>query len=178
MLTLEDAKAMYLKCDCSLYAMAREKPDLYIEYKKLNISKAMQEEWRQELFDILTEMLKSKGSINLFHRIYDLAEDGNRYNKERLFTLKKVLGFIKYDNLKVNASVSEAIIGRKALSEKSGMIFWAYDLGECEMAKELVLYAKDLLSYQPMENELRRRFERDIKTCYLIDSELQLGCFN
>ncbi len=178
MLTLKDAKKIYLKYDCSLFALAREEPDLYNEYKRLNVSGIIEEKWKQELFIVLTDMLKRNGSVNLFNRIYDLSENGNRCDKERLLALKELLAFIKYDNLKINASVSEAIIGRKAVAERSGMIFWAYDLGDRKTAKELVLYTMNLLSYQPMEDGLKRRFEQNRAKCCLINSELQLGCFD
>lgn len=177
MLTLEEAKAVYLKYNCSMYGMAREELDIYNEFRKSNISKEMQEKWRQELFVKLKDELRSKGSVGLFNRLYDLAENGNRQNKERLLVLKDALAFIKFNNLKDNAIVSETIIGRKELSVRSGMIFWAYDLGEYEMAKELVLYTMNLLSYQPTEERLKGRFERDRTTCCLVEKELQLGCF-
>ncbi len=180
MITLEEAKEMYLKYDCSLFAMAREDQPFYEEYRKLNISEEMEEKWLQELFDHLKDQLKSKGSVDLFNRLYDLAEDGHRYryNRDRLLDLKEALAFVKYDNLQDNAIISETIIGRLVLSERSGMIFWAFDLGEYEIAKELVLYTMDLLSYQPEEDRLRKRFEEDRTECSLINSELQLVCFD
>ncbi|MDE6567334.1 MAG: hypothetical protein K2K70_06345 [Lachnospiraceae bacterium] len=185
MITLEEAKEMFLKYDCSLFAMAREDQPFYEEYQMLNISKEVQEKWRQELFDQLKGQLKSKGSVMLFDRLYELAENGYRYkdnrygyNRERLLALKEALAFVKYDNLRDNAIISETIIGRTVLSARHGMIFWAYDLGEYEIAKELVLYTMDLLSYQPEEDRLRDRFERDRTKCSLINSELQLGCFD
>ncbi|MDE6566190.1 MAG: hypothetical protein K2K70_00480 [Lachnospiraceae bacterium] len=178
MITLEEAKEMYLKYDCSSYFMAREDQSFYEEYRKLNIPKEMQEEWRQELFDHLKDQLKSKGSYRLFNRLYDLAEGGSRSNRERLVALKEALAFVKYDNLRDNAIISEAIIGRKVLSARSGMIFWAYDLGEYKIAKELVLYTMDLLSYQPEEDRLRKRFEEDRIECSLINAELQLVCLD
>ena len=178
MITLEEAKEMYLKYDCSRFVMAREDQPFYEEYKNLNIPKEMQEKWRQELFDQLKDQLKIKGSYRLFNRLYNLAENGHRDNKERLLALKEALAFIKYDNLQDNAIISETIIGRKALSKRSGMIFWAYDLGEYEIAKELVLYTMDLLSYQPEEDRLRKIFEEDRIECSLINAELQLVCLD
>ena len=178
MITLEEAKEMFLKYDCSTFAMAREDQPFYEEYRKSNISKEMEEKWIQELFDHLKDQLKSKGSVMLFDRLYDLAKNGNRDNRERLLALKEALAFVKYDNLRDNAIISETIIGRKVLSVRSGMIFWAYDLGEYEIAKELVLYTMDLLSYQPEEDRLRDRFERDRTKCRLINSELQLVCLD
>ncbi len=41
MLTLKDAKKIYLKYDCFLFALAREEPNLYNEYKSLNVSGIM-----------------------------------------------------------------------------------------------------------------------------------------
>ena len=109
MITLEDAKEMYLKYDCSTFAMAREDQPFYEVYRKLNIPKEMQEKWKQELFDQLKDQLKIKGSYRLFNRLYNIAENGHRYkdnryryNRERLIALKEALAFIKYDNLQDN----------------------------------------------------------------------------
>ena len=175
MMTLEDAKKKYLKYDCSLFSLAREEPNAYKEYKKLNISISLEEKWRQELFEILFNDLKDGGVYSLFIRLYDLSENGNRKNKKSLYALKEALNYIIFDDLKINICVAETIIGRKSFSERSGLIFWAYDLKEIKIAEELLLIVMELLSYQPKEEGLSRRFKLNRRKCHLLDSQLQLN---
>lgn len=175
MMTLEDAKKKYLKYDCSLFALAREEPNAYKEYKKLNISITLEEKWRQELFEILFNNLKAGGAYSLFIRLYDLSENGDRKNKKRLYALKEALNYIIFEDLKINICIAETIIGRKSFSERTGLIFWAFDLREKKFAEELLLIVMELLSYQPKDEGLSRRFELNRRKCYLLDSQLQLN---
>lgn len=175
-MTFEEAKKLYFKYDCSLFAMAREEQNAYENYKLLNIPSLTEEEWRQELFIILWEQLKKNGSSDLFNRMYNLSE--NRHSKGRLFILKEALNNVNYENLKINVCVSETVLGRKDLSERSGMIFWAYDLGEQELAKELLQFVMKLLTSQIPDKEISSRFGRNIKKCHMINSELRLGVRN
>lgn len=169
-MTLSDAKKVFFKYDCSLFAMAREEKEAYENYKLLDISKAIEEEWRMELFLILWEQLKENGSSDLFNRMYNLSE--GKHNRENLFTLQEALHKVNYANPKVNACISETVLGRKDLSERSGMIFWAYDLGEIEIAEELLQFVSRLLEVQVSDEKLKSRIERDIKKCHLISSKL------
>lgn len=176
-MTFEEAKKIYQKYDCSLFAMAREEKQHYEDYKKLNIPKLKEEEWRQELVTILTDELKQCGSSNLFSRICNLSENGDRRNIERLYLIKELLNYIEYENLEVNAVISETIMGRKDFSARSGLIFWAYDLGDCKIAKELLIYVMHLLSQQPLEKGLAQRFAKNMEKCRKINLECKLDVF-
>lgn len=175
LMTIEVAKKKYLKFDCSLFALGREEPNAYKEYKKLNISITLEEKWRQELFEILFNDLKEGGVYSLFIKLYNLSENGDRKNKKRLYALKEALNYIIFDDLKINICIAETIIGRKSFSERSGLIFWAFDLREIKIAEELLFIVMELLSYQPKEDCLSRRFELNRQKCYLLDSQLQLN---
>lgn len=80
-----------------------------------------------------------------------------------------------FGNLKINICIAETIIGRKSFSERTGLIFWAFDLREIKIAEELLFIVMELLSYQLKEKELSRRFELNRRKCYLLDSQLQLN---
>ena len=174
-MTFEEVKKVFFKYDGSLFAMAREEKEAYENYKLLNISEETVENWRQELFLDLWEQLKETGASDLFNRMYNLSE--NRHNRENLLILKEALYKVKYADPKVNACISETVLGRKDLAERSGMIFWAYDLGEKEMAKELLNFVFGLVTVQTSDENIKSRLERIIKKCYLISSKINYSTF-
>lgn len=174
-MTFEDVKKVFFKYDGSLFAMAREEKEAYEGYKRLNISEEMAEEWRQELFFDLWEQLKESGASELFHRMYNLSE--NKHSRENLLILKEALYKVNYTNPKVNACICEAILGRKDLSERSGMIFWAYDLGEFEMTKELLQFSRGLATVETSDKSVKSRLDRIMKKSYLISSQINDSTF-
>lgn len=74
--------------------------------------------------------------------------------------LRDALYKMNYDNPKINVSISETVLGRKELSEKSGMVFWAYDLGEQEIAKELLQFVWRIAAVQTSDEHIKFRLER------------------
>lgn len=172
-MTIEEAKKLYFKYDCSLFAMARENKNAYENYKTLKLSNAIEQEWNQELFFILWEQLKETGESVFFNRMHHLTE--KFHNRESLIIMKEALNFIKYDNLENKVCISETVIGRKEITVRSGMIFWAYDLGEKELAVELLRFVMNLLNSETSDEEIRSRIERDMKKCVMMDSMLKLG---
>lgn len=174
-MTFEEVKKVFFKYDGSLFAMAREEKEAYENYKLLNISEETEERWRQELFLNLWEQLKENGSSDLFNRMYNISE--NIHNRENLLILKEALHKVNYVNPKVNVCISEAVLGRKELSERSGMIFWAYDLGEREIAKELLLFVWELVTVQTSDEKIKSRLKRNVKKCYLISSKINYITF-
>lgn len=175
-MTIEEAKRIYTKYDCSMFAMGREEKEAYDEYKALNISNSVQEQWRQELFVTLLEEVKLNGEESIFIRLYNLTEP--RYSKEKISELYEALNFVKYKDLKSKAYVCEAVLGRKDISERSGMIFGAYDLGERDIAKKLLLFVYDKLTSEIPNDKLTVRIDRDINKCHALDCELGLGIYN
>lgn len=167
----EEFKKVFLMYDGSLFSIAREEKEAYESYKLLNISEETLEKWRQELFLNLWEQLKENGSSDLFNRMYNLSD--GRHNRENLLILRDALHKVTYTNLKVNACISEIVLGRKDLSERSGMIFWAYDLGEQEIAEELLLFVLGLLMVQTSDEIIKHRLERLIQKCNLISGMLK-----
>lgn len=174
-MTFEEVKKASFRYDGSLFAMAREEKEAYESYKLLNIPEEMAEAWKQELFFSLWEQLKESGSSELFNRMCNLSE--NRHSRENLLILKEALYKVNYTNPKVNAYICEAILGRKDLSERSGMIFWAYDLGEYEMAKELLQFIWKLATVQTSDKNVKSRLDRIIKKSYLISSKINYPTF-
>ena len=123
--------------------MAREQKRAYEDYKTLNLSKEIEDKWRKELFIILYEQLKETRESALFNGMYHLAE--NFHNKESLIIMKEALNYIRYDSIENKLCISETVIGRKEITVRSGMIFWAFDLNEIELSEELLKHGKENL---------------------------------
>lgn len=171
-MTIDEAKELFFRYNCSLFAMAREEKEAYEDYRKLNISSSIENEWKKELFISLAKQLKTSGESELFNRMYNLSD--NQHDKERLVVLKQALNEVVLNDAKTIATVCETVLGRKELSERTGMVFWAYDLGEQEIAKKLLVFVWELLSKHTVDTNLQARYERDIKKCSMINSELSL----
>lgn len=171
-MTIDEAKELFFRYNCSLFAMAREEKEAYEDYRKLNISSSIENEWKKELFISLAKQLKTSGESELFNRMYNLSD--NQHDKERLVVLKQALNEVVLNDAKTIATVCETVLGRKELSERTGMVFWAYDLGEQEIAKKLLVFVWKLLSKHTVDTKLQARYERDIKKCFMINSELSL----
>ena len=175
-MTFEEIKKIFFNYDGSLFAMAREEKEAYEQIKLLNISEKTFESWRQELFLQLWNELKENGKSDLFNRMYNLADYS--HNKENLLILAEALHYINYINQNVNALISETVLGRKELKERSGLIFWAYDLGEEEIARKLLNFVKDLLKVEASDNRIKLRLERDLKKCNLISEKINYFDFH
>ena len=171
-MTIDEAKELFFRYNCSLFAMAREEKEAYENYKKLNISSSTENKWKKELFISLAKQLKISGESELFNRMYNLSD--NQHDKERLVALIQALNEVVLKDSKTIAIVCETVLGRKALSERTGMVFWAYDLGEKKKKKKLLMFVWVLLSKHKVETNLQARYERDIKKCSMINSELSL----
>lgn len=89
--------------------------------------------------------------------------------------LKEALNKVSYTNPEVNACIVETVLGRKDLSQRSGMIFWAHDLGDQKLAKELLQFVMKLLTVRTSDEKLKSRLDRNIRTCYLISSNINIS---
>lgn len=172
-MTIDEIKAIYFQYDCSLFGMAREDQIAYQQYMALKLPKKIEAEWKKELLTTLFEQLKKTGDSFTFNRMYHIVE--NFKNKESLFIMKNALNYIRFDNLEEKLCVAESLIGRSDITERSGMIFGAYDLSEKELAAEFMRNTIELLNNETSDEELKFRIESDIDDCIIIDKILKLG---
>ena len=175
-MTIDEIKSIYFQYDCSLFAMAREDQIAFEQYRALKLPKKIEAEWKKELLTTLFEQLKEIGDIAIFMRIDNIME--NFTNKESLIIMKNALNYIRFDNLKQKLCVAESLIGRSDITERSGMIFGAYDLGEKELAAEFMRSTIELLNNEANDDELKYRSESDMDDCIIIDKVLKLGILN
>lgn len=175
-MTLDEAEDLYKKNNCSLFTMAREDLTKYTLYKELNIDKLLEQQWRMEVIENLVAILKETGDINIFNQIYDLSV--SFHDKERLELLIENLNYIKIKDIKLSLCIAETIMGRKDLFERSGMIFWAYDIG----AKvEAIILSKKVLSFLKIETndiKTKERISRDLKKFKKLCNSLEIDLQN
>ena len=172
-MTLEEAKKVYKKNNCSLFVMAREDKDNYNLYKKLNVDKSFEEKWQIEEIDDLVKRLDECGDARIFNRIYDLCVDFR--DTERLCLMIKLIDKIIIKDVTTSLCIAETIMGRKMLSIRSGMIFWAYDLELKDEAKILIRKVLSLVDIQSDEKEEKTRAIRDYKKIRQIIDILELS---
>ena len=175
-MTIDEIKSIYFQYDCSLFALDREGQIAYNQYMALKLPKKIEAEWKKELLITLFEQLKETGDSFTFNRMYHIIE--NFKNKESLFIMKDALKYIRFDNLEEKLCVAESLIGRSVITERSGMIFGAYDLGEKELAAEFMRSIIELLNNEANDDELKYRSESDMDDCIIIDKVLKLGILN
>lgn len=171
-MTIEEAKKIYIKNGCSLFTMAREDADNYILYKKLNIDSTIENKWKKETMEALANCLKEKGDYTIYNRLYDLAIAF--HDKERLELMIKSIDKVSVNNAKASLCIAETIMGRKNLSARSGMIFWAYDIGLINEARILIQKVLSLVDVQTDNEEDKLRVSRDQKKIKEIIDYLKL----
>lgn len=160
-MTLEEAKKVYKKNYCSLFVMSREDADNYMKYKKLNIDSATEEKWRMEVIKDLVNSLEENGDSCIFNQLYDLSVCF--HDKERLKLMIEQIDNVKIENVKTSLCMAETIMGRKVLAIRSGMIFWAYDIGQREWAIFLIRKVLSFLNVTTDNIEDKSRIIRDQK---------------
>jgi len=172
-MTLEEAKKLFFSFNCSRFTMGREEPQKYQLYIGLNVDKALENEWREELLALYYRNVENDQSCIKFNQMYDLFENINSKSGLSIMikALEQVLKILEEQNKII---IAETIIGRKAHSCRSGLIYMAYDLGELEKASLFAQYALQLLAGAFEDVKLQKRLENVKKECVEIMKELSL----
>lgn len=171
-MTLSEARRIYLKSDCSHFTMCNNDYEGYLAYKRLEVSKEQENKWKNEKIRILYRELQKTGDYMLFNRLYEIAVEFRDYDKLRL--LLNALDLIKQpmSNLE-RISVAETILGRKLTRVRSGMMYWAYDIGQRGITLLLYDYVEQYLDISTeTDAELQKRIKRGMRLCKSIMKEL------
>lgn len=166
-MTLAEAKKMFKEYGCSLFSFAREDLDRYNLYKELNIDENTQNLWKEETINELLNSLRKSGEVGVFNRLYDIAV--TFHDHQRLKLLVKAIDYVKAKEERDLVTLAETIMGRSHLSVRSGMIFWAHDLGLKSETKSLVSKVKRLIGFQPKEKATKERIARAKKKITTIE---------
>ncbi len=153
-MTTKEARDIYMKSDCSYFVMCTNYYTSYIEYKKLGLPSELENFWKDEKIQ---------------------ARD---YEKLRILldALRRISEPLTY---KQRLSIAETILGRKYPKVRSGMIFWAYDIGQKGIAILLMDLALECL-YMPgmSEADCEKKVQKAQKLCKRIIAELGLHFSN
>ncbi len=148
---LQNAKEFFKSMGCSHFHMNKEEPELYKQYRSLNITTETEALWRQSEFDQLAEEIE-KGvykDMELWSQHAYLCELALRINKKRSFV--KLLDVTNYLSTHLPKDkwvlVSERLNNRGIYDIKKGLIFHIYRYCGIEMAKEYLCYARRFCIY-------------------------------
>ena len=172
--TLELAKRFFCAMGCMHFHMAREYPNRYKEYKKLNISENTELQWKTEYF--YQEFDEIMGNDNgekiwvFFSQIEEIvyAINTDDVYEKMLIVARQALKTVE-DGCRV--VVAETINGRKEHEYRSGYIFHSFDRGRQDHAIEFINLSLLLSESDKNGNE---RAKSAINDCRLIKRELGL----
>ncbi|MBN1467088.1 MAG: hypothetical protein JW924_00040 [Fusobacteriaceae bacterium] len=180
-MTLEEAKAFFKEMNYSLFSMAREDLERYEKYKRLKISKEIENRWREEEFyihlNIINKNIENKrktfevwNSINIMSELIDNIKDINLIK----LIYKLIVDLSVELSIKDKIIIAEIIIGRKNVSCRSGLIFLSYDLNDRKLPNCFFQLTMDLLNIKVINDEDNERLKQNIEKCMLIKKELNL----
>ncbi|GMQ59689.1 hypothetical protein AN1V17_40890 [Vallitalea sediminicola] len=173
MFTLEEAKEYFMAMDCSRFHMARENKLKYEKYVDLNISEQTEMRWRREKFNDFYDSAMSSSENNslwkLVNRMYDLVSSTR--DVEDLIKIHSLIELsINKLSPKDRIIIAETIIGRKGISERSGLIFLAYDLKNIILAKGYAKTASKLVDIANSVNDEDLTYR--LKKCKQVNHEV------
>ena len=179
-MTKQEAKELYLNSDCSYFTMCTKYYAGYIEYRHLELPKSQEREWKNDKIQMLCTEMKTNGDDQLFRRLYEIAVDFRDY--EKLRQLLDALRELKQPlTPKQRINISEIILGRKVLKARSGLIYWAYDIGQRGIAILLMDCVLEYIHFpeaSDKDKELKKQIQKYRRICKKIIEELHLNFSN
>ena len=112
-MTLNEAKDVFFKYGGLDYYIFREEPELYREYKELDISDETKELWRQELIDILFDNLHNSNQPqwSVLQSLIGLLHETRSNQCENCGKLLKALLGVKIDSEKEVELITKILAG-------------------------------------------------------------------
>lgn len=174
-MTRNEARELFLNSDCSYFIMCTKYYSKYLEYCQLELPKSLEQVWRNEKIQMLSMEIRRKRDYRLFIRLCDMAVEFRDYEKLRI-----VLNALRFVNpptaMDQRLCMAETILGRKALKNRSGLIYWAYDNGQLAIAIMLMDQALQYLGgSEEMDKEMEKRVRRGVRVSKRMIEELDLG---
>ena len=143
-MTINEAKEFFISMGCSGFHMCREHPDKYTQYKALNISVLLEQQWRMESFiDSYDKVLNEQCTEPLWCWHSACARHMHMLKSEDYFS--KMLNLTRFVSSKEvdgnRVIIAETINGRRDNIFRDGLIYGSYDCGMTETAKEFAKIA-------------------------------------
>ncbi len=176
-MTTNEAKELYLASDCSYFAMCTYHYSSYLQYRQLGVPKIQEDIWKEEKLRNLQIEIQKTGDCRIFDRLYEIAVEFRDYKR-----LRMMLEAFKQVNQPLNVServaLAETILGKRLPKARSGLIYWAYDIGQKSIA---ILLMEQVLQYLEIPNvtniELCRRIQKGKRLCKKLNMELKLNFY-
>ena len=176
-MTTKEAKELYLASDCSYFAMCTYHYSRYLQYRQLGVPKMQEDRWKEEKLRILQIEIQKTGDSRIFDRMYEIAAEFRDYKRLRM--MLEAFKQIKHPlNLPQRVGLAETILGKRLPKARSGLIYWAYDIGQKSIA---ILLMEQVLQYLEIPNvsnvELYRRIQKGKRICKKLNTELKLNFY-
>lgn len=175
MMTLREAKELFLKSDCSYFNMCTDDCDRYLEYRRMGVSKAQEDVWRKEKIHLLYIEVGRNRDLVTFNRLYELGREFRDF--ENLRTMMYAYKKLKFPmEPKDNIGLAETILGERHPKVRSGLVYWAYDNGQLALALIMMDQALQLLDMPKIEDpEIKKRIFKKRHLCVQLINELGLS---
>lgn len=174
-MTTNEAKELYLKSDCSYFIMCTYHYSGYMEYRQLGLTRRQENIWKDEKLRTLQIEMQKTGDYRLFGRLYEIAVTFRDYKKLRM--MLNALEQIKHPlTIPQRVSLAETILGKRSLKARSGLIYWAYDVGQKGVAILLMDQVLKYFNIPDTDNEeLVKRLQKGKRICKKLNMELELN---
>ena len=145
--TIEQAETFYKMCGCSSYHMWHDYTDRYEEYLSLNIPKDTELMWTEQQYESLSNEMASTPSTELWWLFYRLCENAKAINTLEILNktyiiAKELVNRIPNENI---PHLLSSVIGNNAAATHGGLIESTFELGEKELAQNLIGLSKELI---------------------------------
>lgn len=168
-MTLNEAKTLYQKYNCSLFSIFRECEPRDYEYISSLPPKTLYK-WSKEKLMELYGQLKEEGSWEKLYKIVVVFKSAK--NRKNLLIVLDALHLVNYSEPNINAIVAGIVTGETIFPFKDGLIYIAYDMGEKKIANELLQFAYKLVSVQTSDSDIKRSFEWTLERCANLETLL------
>lgn len=151
-LNLEQAKSYFLKMGCSHFHLDRENFQRRDEYYSLDISAALEAEWRKEEFERQLAAFKSielNHIGSLYFSLSELVESNAFYLEHMLRLTNDIQQMIPPNQI---AIVLNSITGSNGTKTHGGLIERAYNIGRLDLAQDYVKNVKSMLNRAENDN--------------------------
>lgn len=174
-MTTSEAKELYLASDCSYFVMCTYHYNEYMQYRQLGLPKEQEDLWKNEKLRALQLEIQKTGDYCIFEKLYNIAVEFRDYKNLRMLLdtyqrIKQPLTDLE------RICIAEVILGKRASKVRSGMIYWAYDVGQKGIAILLMDQALRFLELPyGTDVELDKRIQKGKRLCKKLNLELELN---
>ncbi len=173
-MTINEARILYMSHNCSYFLMCMERYNEYIEYCRLGVPKEQEEGWRREKIRTLFRQITITQNYELFDNFYQITVVFRDYYNLRL-VLDAFKAIRRPKEPEPNISLAETILGKKGPKARSGIIYWAYDVGQKAIAILMMDQALQCLDQHNVYNvDLQKRIRKAKRISRILNEELEL----